>query len=260
MADPNLGQNEDPGRQPPPNGAGPDDHDDESVDWKARARENERKLGQLINERKREKEDRKKLAETLKAWNSVAEEHNIEPDDLRQMLATRSEAELKSAREKGEIDKLLADQAKKFERQLAEKDQVIRSKETILESITIDQAIESELDKLKVIPALKKAAFMLHRPKARIIQDTDERHGIRVVMEVAGDEMTVADYLRNWAENDTDADAFLVGNESVGGGAPPGGRRGGTVRGKPRSKMTAAEKSQYIRAHGKVEYDKLPWT
>jgi hypothetical protein len=26
-----------------------------------------------------------------------------------------------------------------------------------------------------------------------------------------------------------------------------------------RSTMTAAEKSAYIRAHGKAEYDKLPW-
>lgn len=255
MAEPNLVEDE---RRQQPNGTG-DQDDDESVDWKAKALEFERKYGTLLNEKKRSAEDRRKLADALKAWNGLAEKHGVEPEQLEAMLSRQSEQELKSAREKGEIDKLLADKDKKHQRELEAEREERAKKEKIINAVLIDETIKTELDKLKVIPALKQAAFVLHRAKAKIVEDPEATYGIRVVMQIGGDEMTVADYLKNWAANDPDAEAFLIGNESVGGGAPAGSRRGMVVAHKPRSKMSAAEKSAYIRNRGKVEYDKLPW-
>ncbi len=246
-----------------------DDHgsDDDIEAIKAENARLKKQYGDILNEKKRHTEDRKKLAETLKAWNSIAEEHQVEPDQIKEILAARDKVEEDQARDKGEVDKLLANQRRKFEAKIAQMEDAIRmlnenvisAKNKTIEALTIDTELENELQQIKVKPSLKRGAFSLHRPKLKIIEDEEAPHGLRVVAQVADSEMSVRDYLKNWAENDPDAWDYLVGNQSAGGGAPPGASR---IKGvfKPRSKMTAAEKSAAIDKLGPERYAQLPWS
>jgi hypothetical protein len=96
----------------------------------------------------------------------------------------------------------------------------------------------------------------LLRPKATRIDDPEGQYGMRVVMEVGGDQMTVPDFLKAWAEADPEAQPYLIGNRSQGGGAPPGGRAGGPRM--QRGKMSPKQKSDYMTQYGIEAYNKLP--
>jgi hypothetical protein len=255
MAEPNIEQGE--GQRPPGNGGEvPDDLDA----LKAELAKATKQIGQLINENKASKADKAKLAEGLKRWNRIAADHGIEPDDLATLLAERSKAELAKARDTGEVDKLLENQRKTLEAKRAEVEEELGKAKTLNNALLIDAAIDSGLERVKVKPSLKKAAFALHRPKAKVIQDPDSTYGVRAVVEIGdGSHLTIEDYLKNWAENDPDAGEFMIGNQSAGGGAPGSGGVGARLGFKKRLEMTALEKSQYIRANGIEAYNKLPW-
>jgi hypothetical protein len=236
-------------RRPPPNGAGDDGEDQQSEAASLKAQ-----LGKVLNEKKKIQAELKEAAEQAKRWSDI--ERHANPDQVKSLLAKLEDEDLQKARESGEIDKLLKNQKDKHDREKAELEERIAQKERLIEAITVDRRLQEGLEKIKVRPGLMKACFAYHRPRVKAIADPESPHGIREVVEIGGEYMGVDDYLRHWAESDPDAVEFLVGNQSSGGGAL-GGR--GALGLKPRSKMTPAEKSQYIRAHGKAAYDKLPW-
>ena len=121
--------------------------------------------------------------------------------------------------------------------------------------------LDAELERYKVgrgSAGLKKAAALLHRDKMRVIDDENETHGVRTVIDIGkGELMDVGHYIKNWVENNPEAIEFLPLNQSTGGGAP--GSRSAQMGLKPRSKMTPREKSDFLNARGRAAYDALPW-
>ena len=250
MADPNLDQQADDQRQPP-NGASDDAQDGGDPQKELAAIKGQ--LAKILSEKKKLQADRQQLAEQAARWADV----KADPAHVKALLAKLEDEDLQKARDSGEIDKLLQNQRQKFDRERDELAEQVKQKERLIEAITADRSLEEGLEKIKVKPGLRKAAFAFHRNKVKVISDSDAPHGIRVVVEIGGEYMGVDDYLRHWAENDDDAGEFLVSNQSSGGGALGG--RGGLREFKPRVRMTPLEKSQYIQKHGKAAYDKLPW-
>jgi hypothetical protein len=270
MADPqNVEVMQDPKGPPPANANGVEaEHqgDDDAPDPKLLKSEIDKlkkQLGTVLNEKKRETEAKRALSEKLKGWADLEEETGLNVEQAREMAKARDAADMANAKDKGEIDKLLENQAKKFqkdiEKHVAEAKNLtdqITLRQAKIDALTIDRELMDELAKI-VEPALLRGAYAIHRPKAKALEDSEAPHGVRVVMVVGDDEMKVADYFKAWAEADPEAQAYLIGNKSSGGGAPAGGKAGGIPRMK-RSQMTAKQKADFMTAHGIDRYNQLP--
>ena len=221
-------------------------------------------LGQYEGERaKRQQTEkaRQELAEQLKTWNDSG--YTIER--LREMAAEQEKTEIETAKAKGDVEKLLANRDAKHARDLEKRDEIRASVEAKYESerqlndrLLIDAEMNAELSKI-VEPLLMDGAFALLRPKAKAVEDADSPYGRRVVMTVGDDEMPVKDFLKQWAEADPKAQAYLLGNRSQGGGAPPaGGRPGANGPRMKRSQMTPTQKVEYMNTYGVDQYERLP--
>lgn len=244
-----------PSQKQAPQNSHRDHDDDDGKDLSEQLAEAKRELARLNRSFGTTVADRKRMSEALKRWNKLG----VEPDDVEDLLAKKQESEEKRARETGEIDTLLKNQAAKFAAQLAEKEALLAEKHRLIEALTVDAELTKELEKIKVRPSLMEGAFAIHRNKTKIVDDPEAPHGLRVVAEVAGDNMPLNDWLKQWSENDPNAGDYLLGNQASGGGAPPGRNVGGAVRVyKGRLDMTPAEKSKFIRQWGKSAYDALP--
>ena len=279
MADQNMQVQDDPkaaaeaaagaGAQGAVNGKGhtPEDTDDPAA-LKAELERVKKAHGQLLNEKGKNAADRQKLTEALKAWNAIREEHDVEPDQIKELLTARDKDAEKQARDKGEVDVLLANQRAKYEAQIKKLEEqnrqlqvdVVGQKDRTIEALNHRHPVGERAGFDQGEVCLERWRVLLHRPKMKIVPDEEAKHGIRVVALVGDSEMSVGDYLKNWAENDPNAWEYLVGSASTGGGAPPGHGRPGMGVWKPRSKMSAGEKSDAITKLGIERYNKLPWT
>jgi hypothetical protein len=74
-------------RRPPPNGGARDDDDLDVL--RTKYADLEKKYGTLVNEKKKFGEDKKKLSEALKAWNSLADEYGSNPSSSRACSPTK---------------------------------------------------------------------------------------------------------------------------------------------------------------------------
>ena len=117
MADPPVSEGQ--ARQAPPNPNGPEAH--EPVDWQARAAEAEKKLGAVLNENKRIKAARDELSSNVKRWSGL-EEAGHTPEQITEILSKQEQQTLDQARDRGEIDKLLENKDKTYQKQLKAKD------------------------------------------------------------------------------------------------------------------------------------------
>jgi hypothetical protein len=248
MADPNPQQG-DAGKAP---GNGQPEMPDDVETLKAKYQALERQVGTLINERKKIADDRQKLVDGMKRWNSIEQEHGVDADQVKALLAQQQESTLKAARERGEVDVLLANQRKKFEHDISEKDKAIAKSRAFIDQLTIDQALSVELDKAGVDPRLKTGLAALVRDKLKRLEDPEDEHRYVIVAQIGGNEMPLADYVRQQAETDPEFAAYLKPSQASGGGASTG--RGIAGKTKPRSKMSVAEKAQVfdrmLREHG----------
>ena len=159
MAEQNMDVQHDPTGAPPPqaapaeamkNGAGHDaaDADSETVDLKALQAELakvKRAHGQLLNERSTAKAERDKLSAALRDWNTIADEHGVEPGQLKEMLTAREAEEHDQARQKGEVDKLLHQRDQKHQRDLdklrkemEQREADIAQRQSLIDRLTIN--------------------------------------------------------------------------------------------------------------------------
>jgi regulator of replication initiation timing len=216
----------------------------------------EHKAGEVLNENKRIKTSNQKLSEALKSWNDIAAEHQVEADQVKALLASREEADLQKARSQGEIDKLLENQRKRYEKELAAVQEQRKKDAALIEELTVNSTLRAELNKV-VEPKLLNGAFKLLRDKVISVEDPEAQYGMRIVATVGGEHMPIEDYIRQWAESDAEAEPYLKPSLAAGGGA--GGAKSVLMGLKPRSKMTTREKSQFIEAKGRDAYLALPY-
>jgi hypothetical protein len=258
MAEPEVRPG-DPGRPPPQSGGGNGGDDAGPIDWQARAVEAEKKLGTVLNENKSLKkrtEAAAALTEKIKGWNKL-EEAGHTPEQIEEILGRQEAQNFEQARDKGEIDKLLDDQRKKYEQKIKAAEEKAQKVFQINQKLFVDDVLNRALDKVGIEPRLKRGAFGLYRTRFTVIEDPDSDYGMRTVVKVGDDYMEPDEFMRNEAENNEDFAPYL--KQSMAGGGGAGGGAGARVRFKARSDMTAKEKSDYISQFGKAAYDQLPW-
>lgn len=222
-------------------------------------REERRRFGQAADGRAKERKAKEALTERLK-WALDLEEKGHSPAEIQQILEQRSEAELKSARESGNVDKLIQNAREKAEKEAAAEREKRQKAESLVQRVLIDDRLNRLLDKY-VEPKFKKAVFSMLRPTMETLEDPEDPYGVRTVVRVGDDYMSDEEWLKQWAETDEEATPFLKQSLASGGGAA-GANAGklATLQFKARKDMTAAQKSQYIRQHGLAAYNQLPWT
>jgi hypothetical protein len=147
-----------------------------------------------------------------------------------------------------EIQKYQAWRAREEAKKLADERAEIEKVRAINQRIFIDDKLNQVLDEIGVRPELREGAFALHRGKVKVIADPNSDYGMATIVQLGDDQIDLETYLRNWAEGDERASAYLRPT-----------MRPGRQRQWYRSEMTPAEKSQFLRQHGKPAYDQLPW-
>lgn len=250
------------------NGAGEDQQHDDGDALEALKAERDalkKAHGDLLNEKKRWRkadEARAAITERLKKWLPLDEE-GADPDALREHMKAREEAELGDAKAKGDVEKLIANRDQHWGKVIAKKDEETKKlvdslskRDQTIQEITVDRELKDELAKI-VEPVYINAVFALLRPKARGLEDPEAPYGVRSVMMVGDNEMSIRDFITQWAEADPDSQAFLIGNKSTGGGAPAGGRAGGLPHMR-RSQMTAKQISDFLGKYGADRFQQLP--
>ena len=192
-----------PRNQPAGNGIGADELPDDVDALRALVLEERKKSGTLINENKAAKKAREELSGRLKSWNRL-EEEGYTAEQIQQILGKQEQQDLDKARDKGEIDKLLDNQRKKFEKDLAEKDKRIEAEMSLNNKVLLDNVLREELAKV-CDPDLLNGAFALHRPQIIMIEDPETDYGRKAVASVGGEHMQVGDFVKNWAETNEKA-------------------------------------------------------
>ena len=268
MADQDVEQQQDQHEAPPPNGRADEEAgDDDREALRAELERLKSANGKLLNEKSKllkTEAARKKVSEEMKGWITLQDELDVEPDQVRELLSKREAADDKQAHDKGDVEKLLANRDTKHQKDLAKKDNELRQREEVIarmratiEALTVDAQLDAELSKF-VEPALKKGAFALLRGKFKAIDDEEAPYGVQVVVDVDGDHMAPKDFVKAWAENDPDAQGYLIANQSRGGGAPATAGGKNNVPRLHRSKLTTKQKTEFIERFGFDRYNQLP--
>lgn len=261
------------GGQQGPNGAGqaPDEGHDQAPDVEAIRAELDRLKrhnGQLVQDNaklKRRNENVEKLSDRLRGWTGLEEEYQLTPEQVRDQMKARQDAEFGDAKAKGDVEKLIANRDQHWSKIVERKDTEIKAREDLstklrntIHEITVDRELKEEIGRL-VEPPFVNAVFAMLRDKAKGVEDDDVPYGVRPVMMVGEDEMPIKDFMKQWAEAEPDAQPFLIGNRSQGGGAPPGGRPGANnVPRMRRSQMTAKQISDFLTQYGDARFQQLP--
>jgi hypothetical protein len=220
----------------------------------ARLSELERKHGSLLNENKRIKTAREELTEKLKKWNGL---EDLDPEQVKVWRAERQQADHERARESGDLDKLIANARSAAEKE-RDQERALRVKaEALVQRKMVDDELNNLLEKY-VDPRYKKAVFAMLRGRFETLEDPEDEYGIRAVVKVDDAYMSAGEFIKYWAETDEESVPFLKPSLATGGGAA-GGAGAGRARMKPRSKMSAKEKSDLISEIGKARYEQIPW-
>jgi hypothetical protein len=235
------------------------------VDRDAELARVKRAHGTLLNEKGKGRAERERLVEMLKPYTTLAEEFEVDPDDIREALES-SHGDGEDGQAGGdttELDKRLAKQKTRYERELAKREKATAelqgrydTRSARDERMLIDRALGEELAKY-VEPALVKGAAALLGSSVRAVEDAGAEYGIAIMAERDGENLPIGEAIKQWAEADPEATPYLLRSKSSGGGAPPMGRSGGA--GLKRSTMGVAEKSQFLSTHGQERYNSLPW-
>jgi len=255
------------------NGAGQqgDEGHDQAPDLEAIRAENERlkkhttQLAQDNAKLRKQRENVERLSERLRGWTGLEDEYQLTPEQVREQMKARQDAEFGDAKAKGDVEKLIANRDQHWGKIVERKDAEIKAREDLstklratIHEITVDRELKEEIGRL-VEPFFVNAVFSMLRDKAKGVEDEDVPYGVRPVMMVGEDEMPIKDFLKQWAEADPDAQPFLIGNRSQGGGAPPGGRPGANnVPRMRRSQMTAKQISDFLTQYGDARFQQLP--
>lgn len=186
------------------------------------------KNAELIGEKRGVRDDKRSLEETLERLLGTKKTKGEDGDegDPQSGRSVRKRVEA----ETNERIKALEDRNAKLERENNEK--------------AIGAALDDALQALPAATRKVVKAFLKSEKKIEVVNS-----------EVLCDGKDVRDSVREWLAT-PEGKAFIPAPAN-GGSAAPGGASGATPI-KPRSKMTHAEKGEYIRVHGLPAYNSLP--
>lgn len=240
-----------------------DDDDDGEQDLEAakerelaQLRHDSEELRKLHGKHARLIAEKKKLTTTLQRWNALGED----PEQVAARMKKEEEEQEAELRRTGDTERLVNQMKEKFERQVREKEDLVTKQQRRIEELTIDHDLKAALGAVKVDPRLMDGAYGLHRPRMRLQEDETAVSGYRVVAMFDGEDMTLGDYIKQWAEADPNAQAYILQPENRGGGAQPGRRDSGALPKKPRSLMSTKEKTEYVKKYGQEAFLALPWS
>jgi hypothetical protein len=205
---------------------------------------------ELRRAHEREKTERKALAKKL--------------SDIEAAQAARDEEarKVKEAADKasGNVDALQKSWQEKYDKDLAALRSQFEPQLTSMESDLTREMVDRHATSLAAsiaLPGSEDVIFPHIRGRLRI--ETRDGKRVTVVVDKEGKASAATmDDLKKEFMADTRFAPLLVGSRANGGGSGGGGGGGATVGNKPRSKMSTREKSEYISAHGRAEYEKLP--
>lgn len=160
----------------------------------------------------------------------------LSADEVREKIQRLEELEASGGDVDGKIealrqtyDKQKAALQKQLEGKLGEKDAEIQTLQSFVERLTVDNALDRALDKVKVIPETREAVKALLKQRGpKVIREGDDYRGI---FETDLGEVSVEDYVDAWSRRD-EAAPFMPASGNKGSGAG-GGKVGGSARANP---------------------------
>lgn len=160
----------------------------------------------------------------------------LSADEVREKIQRLEELEASGGDVDGKIealrqtyDKQKAALQKQLEGKLGEKDAEIQTLQSFVERLTVDNALDRALDKVKVIPETREAVKALLKQRGpKVIREGDDYRGI---FETDLGEVSVEDYVDAWSRRD-EAAPFMPASGNKGSGAG-GGKGGGSARANP---------------------------
>lgn len=170
--------------------------------------------------------------------NRVSDEDIEELEALRKQIREKEEQQ---ATEEGRLDEIRAKWQEEEQKKLAEKDEVIQSKDQMIRSLAVTSQLQAAIADAGVLPEFRddaKRALLELRPDVKVVNG--EPIGV-FPDEVHGDK-TVAEFVEEWAKS-KEAQKYMPAPKGGGGGT---GRDGQPVTvNKPWSEMTPDEKVAY---------------
>ena len=211
----------------------------------------------------KEKENRKALERKVKAYG------DLDPDAARE--AMQKWDEIKGLDPKKDADRIAQEKfealqgqiVKKHESELAKRDETNKKLRSQLEHMMVDQAATAALAEAGGSVDL---LLPIIRSQTRVTEDDDGSLTVQVlgqdgsprITSKAGDSgmMTIDELVQELRQSEKYGRAFDASGTSGSGMRPGSGvREPGQLK---RSKMTAAQKNDYIEKHGQQAYLKLP--
>jgi hypothetical protein len=205
---------------------------------------------ELRRAHEREKTERKAAQKKLKEMEDA---QSVKDEEIRK-------ANEENAKKTGNIDALNASWQQKYDRDLAAKEAEYKPALTSMEADLTREMIDRHATSLAAsiaLPGSEDVLFPHVRNRLRIETRDGKRVTVVVDKEGKASAATMEDLKKEFVA-DTRFAPLLVGSRANGGGSGGGGGGGATVGNKPRNKMSTKEKSEYISAHGRTEYEKLP--
>lgn len=205
---------------------------------------------ELRRAHEREKTERKAAQKALK---EIQDAQTAKDEEARL-------AKLELAKKSGDVDSLNKSWQEKYDSALAAKDAEYKPALTSMEQDLTREMVDRHATSIAAslaLPGSEEVLFPHIRGRLRIETRDGKRVTVVVDKEGKASAATMED-LKKEIMADKRFAPLLVGSRANGGGSGGGGGGGATVGNKPRNKMTTKEKSEFISAHGRQEYEKLP--
>lgn len=234
------------------------EHDEKSGKYKLKVEGIEDTSG-LKSALEKERSDRKALEKKIKQWEALGKS----PEEIAELSQQHEEEQRAKLEKKGEYDKMLQqvqDQHKKTTDALTARTNSLMGyiQSTLVEGEAARAIAEHKGSINILLPHVKARTKVVEEDGQFRVVVVNEKGDPRVNAE--GKPLAISDLVTEMKQDKEFGRAF-EGTGQSGGGTPPGGGGqppAGGPGAKQRSKMSHAEKSDFIREHGSEAYLALP--
>lgn len=217
-------------------------------------REEHEKTKLYLNKANKEAKERRLALKEL-------EENGLSIEEAVNLKKRLEEEEREKAVKKGDIEKIKEQLTSSFEKEKGElMTKVERMQKSLYENLVSAKANEA-ISEAGGVPKL----LMPFVQKYAQVQEEDGKYAVRILdddgevrFNSRGDYMTINDYVAELRSDEVFGRAFMVDFKSGGGSKPNGATGGKSGKITNRSKMTTAQKIEYIRENGQDGYLALP--
>ena len=205
---------------------------------------------------KANKEAQRKRQE-LKQW----EETGIDPQSAKALLEKQKEAEMRSAEERGDFDKIRKQMLQQHEAKLREKDELVGKMKSTLESYLVDNAAIATISEFDGVPQLllphiKQKVKVVEEGGKYQVQVVDEDGSPRI--NANGDYLSIKELVSEMRSDPVFGMAFKAPKVSGNGtstdatGKPR--KNSAQTLNKPKAQWTEKERTEYISKNGFAAY------